>query len=96
MATYPGAIPAFPRKTDNVDKVIANDVNLVYIEVEEIAGQLGVGGVNTRDNAWGTTAVVVNRPDWYTEGGGLRGRLANIENALWLGTTIQTIDGGTP
>ena len=95
MATYPGSIPNFSRKVDNVDKVIANDVNLVYIEVEEIARQLGVGGVNTRDNLWGATAVVENRPDWYGFGG-LRARLANIENALWLGTTIQTIDGGTP
>jgi hypothetical protein len=95
MATYPGAIPAFPRKTDNVDKVIANDVNLVYIEVEEIANQLGVGGVTARSTSWGTSAAVVNRPDWYSFGG-LSARLDNIENSLWLGTTIQTIDGGTP
>jgi hypothetical protein len=93
MPTYPGAIPTFARKTDNVDKVMANDVNLVYIEVEELASQLGLGGLN--GGVWGSAPAITNRIDGYNNGG-LKARLANIENALWLGTTIQTIDGGTP
>jgi hypothetical protein len=79
-------------KRDNLDKVIASDVNTVYDEVKSIETHLGVGGVITSD-AWGQSGAGFNlRTDW-SQFGALRGRLQNIENGLYPLT--QNIDGGT-
>jgi hypothetical protein len=91
MASYPNEIKAFTRKVNNQDKVIAPDVNLAYDEIEEVQRQLGVGGVNT--SVWGAAQFSTATTNWYSNGG-LKARLANIENGVYF--VNQTIDGGTP
>ena len=97
-ATYPGGIASFTRKTDNVDTVIASDVNIIYDEVEEIERQLsGVnnpsfGGALATSSVWGSGTMITNRTDWY-QFGGLAGRIQNIEYGVYKAVTA--IDGGT-
>jgi len=76
MATYPSVLKTFSRKQDNRDIVVANDVNVVYDEVEEIEVQLGVGGVVT-SNWTSSAAFSTTTSDWRATG--LKGRLDNIE-----------------
>lgn len=92
MASYPDNIKSFTRKINNVDIVVANDVNAAYDEIEEVQRQLGVGGVTT--SAWGTGTFSTSTTNWYGTNGGLKGRLTNIEKGVW--DLSQTIDGGTP
>jgi hypothetical protein len=97
-STYPGGIASFTRKIDNVDTVIASDVNVLYDEVEEIERQLsGVnngsfGGSIATSNSWGSGNLNVSRTDWY-QYGGLAGRIQNIEYGVYKAVT--SIDGGT-
>lgn len=49
-ATYPSSIRNFTDKQDNVDEVVAKDINDAYDEIEAIEGELGVspsGGYST-------------------------------------------------
>ena len=49
-ATYPSSIRNFTDKVDNVDEVIAKDINDAYDEIEAIEGELGTspsGGYST-------------------------------------------------
>jgi hypothetical protein len=92
MASYPDNIKSFTRKQDNVDTVIAADVNAAYDEIEEMQRQLGQYGVTT--SAWGTGTFSTSTTSWYGSNGGLKGRLTNIEKGLW--DVTQIIDGGTP
>jgi hypothetical protein len=89
MAFYPDELKTFTKKQDNVDTVVANDVNLAYSEIEEIVRQLGIGGVTT--SAWGTGTFTTSTTTWYGANGGLKGRLTNIEKGLW--DLTQIIDG---
>ena len=92
MAVYPNATAVFTYKVDNQDKVVAADVNILYDEVTEIEKQLGAGGVAT-SATWGSGTLTTSTVDWYNNGG-LRARLQNIENGIYVLT--QSIDGGTP
>lgn len=92
-ASYPSSIKSFLYRVDNVDKVIASDVNSAYDEITAIETQLGAGGVASRSTAWGAAAVNTTTLDW-TSSGGLRARLDNLENGLYFATA--EIDGGTP
>lgn len=78
-------------RTDNKDKVVANDVNVLYTEVTTIEGQLGAGGVITSEwsqdgSAW-TTATSI----WPS----LKDRLKNIEDGLVKGwvTSVKNVGG---
>jgi len=94
MATYPSVIKTFSRKQDSRDIVVANDVNVVYDEVEEIEVQLGVGGVVTSN--WASTATwSTATSDWRTTG--LKGRLDNIEVGVRqaINSSVSTAGGST-
>jgi hypothetical protein len=97
-ATYPGGIASFTRRIDNVDKVVANDVNVLYDEVEEIERQLSginnasFGGSIATSPSWGTGTINMTRTDWY-QFGGLSGRINNLEYGVHKALTA--IDGGT-
>ena len=97
-ATYPGAIADFNRRKDNLDKVVAVDVNVLYDEVEEIERQLSginnpsYGGSIASSLPWSSGRTFnTERTDWYAFGG-LNGRIQNIENGLFK--TVTAIDGG--
>jgi hypothetical protein len=97
-ATYPGGIASFDRRRDNVDTVIASDVNVIYDELEEVERQLS--GVNNASfgksiatsETWGSGSIITNRTDWY-QYGGLAGRVQNLEYGVY--NAITAIDGGT-
>lgn len=84
MATYPGSIELFAGKnprTDNVDPVMAADVNLLYSEVSAIETTVGINPATTPSwsgdfdgttTSWGTVAA----------------RIANLEKGV-----KATIDG---
>lgn len=92
MAIYPDNVKQWTPRTDNVDKVVAADVNSAYDEITAIESQLGQGGVTTSD--WnGDTVFATTTTNWEPVGG-LNGRLLNIEAGVKQATS--NIDGGTP
>lgn len=91
-ASYPSSIKSFIYRVDNVDKVVAADVNTAYDEITAIEQQLGVGGVASRSTAW-SPAFSTTILDW-TNSGGLAKRLENLENGVYAANSI--VDGGTP
>lgn len=95
MMTYPTSVKIFTAKRNNLDKVVAEDVNVAYVQITEIEKQLGAGGVVT--STWGTGSYSTVTSNWYSVGG-LKARLTNIEAGIYsvLGTSSNTIDGGTP
>lgn len=89
MATYPNNIKIWTARTDNVDKVVAADVNTAYDEITVIQEQLGQDGVITSD--WfGATEFSTATTTWPD----LKTRLLNIEAGVKKATS--GIDGGTP
>ena len=90
-ASYPSSIKNFTYRVDNQDKVIASDVNVSYDEIVAIETQLGTGGVAS-NSGWGG-AFDTTTTDW-SNSGGLRARLQNIENGVYR--LNSSIDGGTP
>lgn len=91
-ASYPSSIKSFIYRVDNQDKVVAADVNTAYDEITAIEQQLGAGGVASRSTAW-SSAFSTSTLDW-TNFGGLRARLENLENGVYAANT--NVDGGTP
>lgn len=105
--TYPTSIKSFSFKRNNIDKVIADDVNSAYTEITEIQRQLGgvvSGGIGVTTSTWGTGTFGTTISNWLSAGrDGLAERLANIEAGLYevLGTgstfaktnTTQTFTG---
>lgn len=93
MATYPGSIELFAGKnprTDNVDPVMAADVNLLYAEVSAIETAVGVSPATTP--SWsgdfdGTT----------TSWGTLTARVANLEKGVKaaIDGRVKTAGGST-
>ncbi len=79
---YPQSLKTFTFKENNKDKVVADDVNQVYTEVQAIEVQLGEGGVAYSD-IWGATSTLDTTTRDWTSVGGLKGRLQNIENGLY-------------
>ena len=97
-ASYPTTIAPFVTKKDNVDKVVANDVNVLYEEVIALEVALGTG-IPTSD--WSTVpndeftspaAFSSSVTGWKS----LKDRLHNIELGVKLSVTPESIDGGTP
>jgi hypothetical protein len=84
---YPASIQSFTFKRNNVDKVVADDVNSAYTEITEIQRQLGgvaSGGIGVTTSTWGTGTFVYNVSNWLAAGkDGLAQRLANIESGLY-------------
>jgi hypothetical protein len=95
MAVYPAIIQEFSRRQDGRDVVVANDVNVVYDEVQEIETQLGVGGVTTSNWASGSSFSTATS-NWYVNGG-LKARLDNIELGVVRGIngSVATAGGST-
>jgi len=104
---YPTSIKSFTFKRNNIDKVIAEDVNTAYTEITEIERQLGgfttgAGGIGVTTSTWGTGTFGTSITNWYSNDG-LAARLKNIEAGLYgilvsntLGNmTIGTINGTT-
>lgn len=91
-AAYPNGIKTWQYRRDNLDKVVAADVNSAYDEITAIQTQLGEGGV-----AIGQQPIAAeyqkDKIDW-TNDGGLVARLQNLENGLYGAAT--NIDGGSP
>jgi hypothetical protein len=92
-ASYPTSIKSFTYRVDNQDKVIAADVNVSYDEITAIELQLGAGGVASRTTAFGSANFDSTTIDW-TNSGGLRARIENLENGVYFAST--NVDGGTP
>jgi hypothetical protein len=92
QAAYPYGIKTWQYRRDNLDKVVAADVNSAYDEITAVQTQLGVGGVaiGQQPNA---ANYLKDKIDW-TNDGGLVARLQNIENGLYGSAT--NIDGGNP
>jgi len=99
---YPTSIKSFTFKRNNIDKVVADDVNSAYTEIVEIQRQLGgittgVGGIGVTTSTWGTGTFGTTITNWYSNDG-LAARLKNIEAGLYqalvsgsiLGTTIPS------
>jgi len=102
---YPSSIKSFTFKRNNIDKVIADDVNLAYTEITEIERQLGgitttsggSAGVGVVKSDWGVGTFGTGITNWYSNDG-LAARLKNIEAGLYqvlvsgsiLGTTIPS------
>jgi len=102
---YPTSIKSFTFKRNNIDKVVADDVNTAYTEITEIERQLGgitttsggLAGVGVVKSDWGTGTFSTSISNWYSNDG-LGARLKNIEAGLYqalvtgsiLGTTIPT------
>jgi hypothetical protein len=94
MAVYPAEIKSFDRRQDGRDIVVANDVNVVYDEVEEIQKQLGVGGVET--SLWTSTTPFSTTISAWRLNGGLKARLDNIERGVLKGINESvSISGGS-
>lgn len=92
MAIYPDNIKQWASRTDNVDKVVAADVNTAYDEITAIETELGKNGVTTSD--WfGSTVFSTSTTSWLNSGG-LNARLLNIEAGVLKAVT--NLDGGTP
>jgi uncharacterized membrane protein len=89
MATYPNNIKTWAARTDNVDKVVAADVNTAYEEITVIQEQLGQDGVITSD--WNGPAVFSTSTTTWAD---LKTRLLNIEAGVKQAASF--IDGGTP
>jgi hypothetical protein len=89
MATYPSNIKSWTPRTDNLDKVVAADVNTAYDEITVIQTELGQGGVRTSE--WnGATQFSTSITVWTD----LKTRLLNIEAGVKK--VNAGIDGGTP
>jgi hypothetical protein len=84
---YPTSIQSFTFKRNNIDKVVADDVNSAYTEITEIERQLGgvvSGGIGVTTSTWGTGTFVYNIANWLASGrDGLAERLTNIEAGLY-------------
>jgi hypothetical protein len=105
--TYPTSIKSFSFKRNNIDKVIADDVNSAYTEITEIQRQLGgvvSGGIGVTTSTWGTGTFGTTISNWLSAGrDGLAERLANIEAGLYqvlvtrsLGAiTVTSVNGTT-
>jgi len=82
-AVYPSAVQTFagtyPR-TDNVSTVVANDVNLVYVEVTAIESTLGTAP--TTSASWGSGSFTQG-----TSWGSVAARIQNIETGLYTAYT---------
>ncbi|CAB4128634.1 hypothetical protein UFOVP223_110 [uncultured Caudovirales phage] len=93
--TYPSDKLSYGPKVNNQDKVVAEDVNILYTEVRAIEDQLGDSGVAT-SNVWGANTFVTSTNNWLASGG-LRARLQNIENGLYAANLqrVTTLGGGT-
>jgi hypothetical protein len=89
---YPTTITPFVYKRNNVDKVIADDINLAYTDIIEIERQLGEGGVTV--STWGTGTFTSSTSNWYSSGG-LKSRLQNIEAGLYQALVTGNIKGTT-
>lgn len=97
--TYPNTATVYVNKQDNIDKVVANDVNILYSEMMGVTKELGTDGFSgvAKGMPWGTgTAFSDSTADW-TSSGGLKARLQNIESGLYSVIPLAAgIDGGTP
>jgi hypothetical protein len=92
--TYPTDKLSYGPKVNNQDKVVAEDVNILYTEVRAIEDQLGDNGVAT-SNVWGANTFTTATNNWLTSGG-LRARLQNIENGLYAANLqrVTNLGGG--
>jgi len=87
---YPTSIKSFTFKRNNIDKVVADDVNTAYTEITEIERQLGgitttsggLAGVGVVKSDWGTGTFSTSISNWYSNDG-LGARLKNIEAGLY-------------
>jgi hypothetical protein len=99
---YPTSIKSFTFKRNNIDKVIADDVNSAYLEITEIERQLGgittgTGGIGVTTSTWGTGTFETTVSNWYSNDG-LAARLKNIEAGLYqvlVTGSLSTINGTT-
>jgi len=96
---YPTSIQSFTFKRNNIDKVVADDVNSAYTEITEIERQLGgvaSGGIGVTTSTWGTGTFVSNVANWLASGkDGLAERLTNIEAGLYQALVTGSIRGTT-
>lgn len=96
---YPTSIQSFTFKRNNIDKVVADDVNSAYTEITEIERQLGgvgSGGIGVTTSTWGTGTFVSNVANWLAAGkDGLADRLKNIEAGLYQTLVTASINGTT-
>ena len=96
---YPTSIQSFTFKRNNIDKVVADDVNSAYTEITEIERQLGgvaSGGIGVTTSTWGTGTFVSNVANWLAAGkDGLAERLTNIEAGLYQALVTASINGTT-
>jgi hypothetical protein len=82
---YPSEIKSFTFKRNNIDKVVADDVNVLYTEVTAIEQQLGgvgSGGIGVTTSTWGTGTFSTSVANWFVNDG-LAARLKNIEAGLY-------------
>jgi hypothetical protein len=89
-ANYPASVKTFTNKVDNVDTVIASDVNLVYDEVTAVETTLGT--IPATSSTWSGTFNSTSTTDWSTVGA----RLNNIEYGLYTAYNSRVnIAGGS-
>jgi hypothetical protein len=93
MAYYPSSKVTFSRKVDLTSLVVANDVNSVYDEVEQM--QIILGTTPSRVASWTATSTPdFTAPKVWTD---LGERLSNIEVGTYQSFTnrVSTFGGST-
>lgn len=89
-ASYPSSLVTairLPARTDNVDPVVAGDVNPVYEELIAIEAAIGVNPANYTPRSAGYTVSVATF-------GGLSERVGNLEQGF-ITRVVDTIGGTT-
>ena len=91
-AVYPTSVQTFASKnprTDNIDPVMADDVNLVYVEVTSIESTLGT---NPATSSWSGT-FDNSTTNWAS----VSSRIANIEAGIYTayGDRVKSSGGST-
>lgn len=89
-ASYPSSIKVFTTKTDNVDPVVASDVNLAYSEITALETLVGVEP--SKQTGWSGTFDTTT-----TDFGSLSARVLNIEYGLYTAynNRVKTNGGST-
>lgn len=89
MTEYPTRVKSWTARRDNLDLVVAADVNTIYDEVTAIEQNLGAGGVS-QSSTWGAANFDSTTVNWSN----LHDRLINIEAGVFTAFTDRVNTGG--
>jgi hypothetical protein len=79
MSYYPNQLASYATRVDNVDYVIANDVNALFAEIYAIQSIIGTNP-HSRTSAWNVGNFSTATTTWTS----LSDRITNIENGIYI------------